>query len=174
AVQSVTVSRPSIVDRYGLPFVEVRGEIVGIGWGGVDRTNAFRQTQYQYRYPYVLRIPFGWDGTLVVHRHGTSAIALWERLEAALGERNFARRFHETADRVISDTALQPSRRWAYFAVNQTPVAPGGGYNTLAISDDPTLDGAPLHSMLDVTIGRDLALVAKRLLKVLSLREPRI
>jgi hypothetical protein len=173
AVRTVTASAPSVVHRYGLLYIEVRGEVEGIGWGGVDRANAFRQTHYEYRYPYVLRIPFGWDGTLVVHRHGTGPIALWEGLEATLGERNFARRFNETADRVVSDAALHPSRRWAYFAVNQTPVAAGGGYTTLAISDDPSVSGAPLHSMLDVPVGRDFALVAKRLLKVLYWREPR-
>mgnify|MGYP003576875436 CR=1 FL=1 len=174
AVRSITVSTTDLVHRYGLLYIEVRGEVEGVGWGGVDRANAFKQTPYEYRYPYVLRIPFGWDGTLVVHRHGTGPIALWEGLEASLGERNFARQFHETADRVVSDTALHPSRRWAFFSVNQTPVAPGGGYTTLAISDDPSLDGTPLHSMLDVPVGRDLALVGKRLLKVLRGREPRI
>jgi hypothetical protein len=174
AVHSITISTHDLVHRYGLLYIEVRGEIAGVGWGGVDRANAFKQTHYEYRYPYVLRIPFGWDGTLVVHRHGTGPIALWEGLEASLGERNFARQFHETADRVVSDAALHPSRRWAYFAVNQTPVAEGGGYTTLAISDDPTLDGTPLHSMVDVPVGRDFALVAKRLLKVLRWREPRI
>jgi hypothetical protein len=174
AVRNITVSAPDLVHRYGLLYIEVRGEVEGVGWGGVDRTNAFRQTHYEYRYPYVLRIPFGWDGTLVVHRHGTGPITLWEGLEASLGERNFARQFHETADRVVSDAALHPSRRWAFFAVNQTPVAPGGAYNTLMISDDPSLDGTPLHSVLDVPVGRDLALVAKRLMKVLAWRAPRI
>jgi hypothetical protein len=174
AVRSITVSAPDLVHRYGLLYIEVRGEVEGVGWGGVDATNAFRQTHYDYRYPYVLRIPFGWDGTLVVHRHGTAPIALWEGLEASLGERNFARQFHETADRVVSDAALHPSRRWAFFAVNQTPVAPGGAYTTLAISDDPALDGAPLHSMLDVPVGRDFALVAKRLMKMLAWQTPRV
>lgn len=174
AVRRVTVSRPGVVHRYGLLYIEVRGIIEGVGWGGVDRANAFLKTHYDYRYPYVLRIPFGWDGTLVVHRHGTGPIALWEGLEASLGDRNFARNFHETADRVVSDAALHPSRNWAFFAVNQTPVAPGGGYTTLAISDDPSLDGQPVHSMVDVPIGRNLALVAKRLLKTVHRREPRI
>ena len=174
AVRRITVSAPDLVHRYGLFYIEVRGEVEGVGWGGVDRANAFKQTHYDYRYPYVLRIPFGWDGTLVVHRHGTGPIALWEGLEASLGERNFARQFHETADRVVSDAALHPSRRWAFFAVNQTPVAPGGGYTTLTISDDPALDGTPLHSMVDVPVGRDLALVAKRLSKVVAWRAPRM
>jgi hypothetical protein len=173
AVRSISFS-PNLVHRYGLLYIEVRGEVEGVGWGGVDRTNAFKQTHYEYRYPYVLRIPFGWDGTLVVHRHGTGPIALWEGLEATFGERNFARQFHETADRVVSDAALHPSRRWAFFAVNQTPVAPGGAYTTLTISDDPALDGTPLHSMVDVPVGRDLALVAKRLMQVLAWRAPRI
>ena len=106
AVHSITISTHDLVHRYGLLYIEVRGEIAGVGWGGVDRANAFKQTHYEYRYPYVLRIPFGWDGTLVVHRHGTGPIALWEGLEASLGERNFARQFHETADRVVSDAAL--------------------------------------------------------------------
>lgn len=174
AVRSVTVSRPSFVHRYGLLYLEMRGEIEGVGWGGVSPTDAFLQTHYEYRYPYVLRIPFAWDGTLVVHRHGTGPIALWEGLEAALGERNFGRRFHESADRIVSDAALHPSRRWAFFAVNQTPVAPGGAFNTVAISDDPSVDGTPVHSMLDVPVGRDFALLAKRLLKVLHWKKPRI
>jgi hypothetical protein len=174
AVHSVTVAEYEFVRRYGLLYIEVRGEIEGVGWGGVDRSNAFKQTHYDYRYPYVLRMPFGWDGTLVVHRHGTGPITLWEGLEASLGERNFARDFHETADRVLADAALHPSRRWAFFAVNQTPVAPGGAYNTHMISDDPSLNGTPLHSILDVPVGRDFALVAKRLMKLLYGREPRI
>jgi hypothetical protein len=171
-VRQVTVGPPVYVRRYGLGYSEVRGEIEGVGWGGQDAAGTLRRAHYGYKLAYVLRIPPRWDGTLVVHRHGTGPFALWQGLEASLGERNFARRFHETADRLVSDVALHPDRRWAFFAVNQTPVDPDGAFNTLVLPDDPSGGGAPVHSMLDVPIGRDTALLAKRLLKRLRGRAP--
>jgi hypothetical protein len=171
-IRQVTVDPPVHVRRYGLGYSELRGEIEGVGWGGQDAAGTLRQAHYGYKLAYVLRIPSRWDGTLVVHRHGTGPFALWQGLEASLGERNFARKFHETADRLVSDVALHPDRRWAFFAVNQTPVDPGGAFNTLVLPDDPSGGGAPVHSMLDVPIGRDTALLAKRLLLRLRGRAP--
>lgn len=172
-IRQVTLSPPTSVRRYGLHYTEVRGEIEGIGWGG-DTDAGLLTAHYAYRLPYVLRIPPGWDGTLVVHRHGVGPTALWRALEQTLGPRNFGRTFHETADRFVSDVALHPDRRWAFFAVNQTPVEPGGRLNTRLVPDDPSQEGAPVHSMWDVPIGRDTAMLAKRLLKVLRGREAAI
>ena len=174
SIQRVTVSSVVMVRRFGLIYDEIRGQIGGIGWGGQDAANVFRQAHYSYRYPYVLRIPPGWNGTLVVHRHGTGPLALWQLLEASLGDRNGARAFHESADRFVSDVALSPSRRWAFFAVNQVPVDPGGAFNTVVVAGDPSGGGAPVQSMLDVPVGRDTALVAKRLLRILAGRQPRV
>jgi hypothetical protein len=174
SVRRVTVASAVAVHRLGLTYEEIRGQIEGIGWGGQDAANVRRQAHYTYRYPYVLRIPPGWNGTLVVHRHGTGPIALWQTFEAGLGDRNGARAFHESADRFVSDVALSPSRRWAFFAVNQTPIDPGGAFNTLVVDGDPSGGGTPVHSMLDVPIGRDSALVAKRLVKMLAGRQPSV
>jgi hypothetical protein len=174
SIQQVTLSPAARVHRYGLKYSEVRGVIEGIGWGGQNAGGAFLQSHYNYRFPYVLRIPPRWDGTLVVHRHGVAPIALWQALEAALADRNFARAFHETADRLVSDVALHPSRRWAFFAVNQTPIEPGGGFNTLVVEGDPNGGGTPVHSMLDVPIARDTAMLAQHLLKVLRGRTPNV
>jgi hypothetical protein len=172
SIQQVTLSPAASVHRYGLEYSEVRGVIEGIGWGGQTAGGTFLQAHYSYRSAYVLRIPPGWDGTLVVHRHGVAPIALWQALEAALADRNFARAFHETADRLVSDVALHPSRRWAFFAVNQTPIDPGGAFNTLVVPDDPSGGGTPVHSMLDVPIARDTAMLAQHLLRVLRGRTP--
>lgn len=79
---------------------------------------------------YVLRIPPGWDGTLVVFRHGAAPMAFWLDLEQRLGPRNIGPFFHEVADRFVSDVALDPRRRWAFFAVNQTPVDANGQFTT--------------------------------------------
>jgi hypothetical protein len=173
-IRQVTVSRPVPVYRYGLFYFEIRGVIEGVGWGGQNSANVRLQQHYTYRLPYVLRVPPGWKGTVVVHRHGTAAIALWQSLEATLGERSFGRRFHETADRFVSDVAMDPRRGWAFFAVNQTPVDPGGAFNTHLLGDsgNPADLGAPVHSMFDVPIGRDTAVLAKRLLRVITGRTP--
>lgn len=172
-IQQVTLSPPVSVQRYGLHYTEVRGEIEGIGWGGTNDDGRLT-SHYTYRLPYVLRIPPGRDCTLVVHRHGVAPIGFWVMLEENLGSRNFGRTFHETADRFVSDVALHPDRRWALFAVNQTPVDSSGGFNTRLVPDDPNQVGAPVHSMWDVPIGRDTAMLAKHLLKLMRGREPAI
>jgi alpha/beta hydrolase family protein len=124
-ISEVTLSEPVRIQRAGLEYFEVRGTIDGVGWGG---ENGFvrLESHYTYGLPYVLRIPVGWNGTLVVFRHGTSSIAQWKALESTLGRRNIGRTFHEYADRVVSDVALHPARRWAFFAVNYTPFALDG------------------------------------------------
>jgi hypothetical protein len=169
-VSRVTVPPPTHVDRFGLNYLEVRGTIAGVGWGGMPVT---LRCHYSYELPYVLRIPPAWDGGLVVFRHGSAPLALWEQLEAALGAASLGRVFHEQADRFLSDVALHPSRRWAYFAVNQVGVAPGGAHNTRLVGGEPGCpEGMPTQSILDVSIGRDHALLAQHLLHTLRGRRP--
>ncbi|HET9362495.1 MAG TPA: alpha/beta hydrolase domain-containing protein, partial [Vicinamibacterales bacterium] len=128
---------------------------------------------YTYALPFVLRIPPDWSGGLVTFRHGAAALALWEQLEADLGSRSIGRIFHETSDRMVSDVALQPGRRWAFFAVNYVGVAPGGTHNTLVLGGEPgCTEGTPTQGIADVTITRDHALLARHLLKTLRGREP--
>ena len=123
--------------------------------------------------PFVLRIPAAWSGGLVTFRHGAAGLALWEELEAALGSRSVGRIFHETTDRMVSDVALHPERRWAFFAVNYVGVAPGGVHNTLIVGGEPgCTEGTPTQGIVDVTTTRDHALLARHLLKTLRGREP--
>jgi hypothetical protein len=109
---------------------------------------------------------------LAVYRHGSAPLALWEALEDELGARSIGRIFHESADRFIADVALHPARRWAFFAVNQVGVAPGGGYNTRLLGEPDCAAGVPTQSIVDVTIARDHAVLAQRLLRILRGREP--
>jgi hypothetical protein len=159
--------------RHGLEYEERRGEIEGVGWGGVDINNVRPNRHYTYRASYVLRIPPGWDGTLVVFRHGSAPIATWIELEETLGPDNFGRFFHELADRFISDVALDPRRRWAFFAVNQIPVDANGEFTTFLIEEDGST-GAPVQSIVDVPIARDMTRVGQHLLKRLRGRRPAV
>jgi hypothetical protein len=168
-VSAVTLSPPASVHRLGLVYSEIRGTITGVGWGGQPVT---LRCHYAYELSYVLRIPPAWSGGLVVFRHGSAPLELWQDLEAALGERNLGRIFHEQADRFVSDVALDPRRRWAFFAVNQTGVAPGGAHNTRLVGEPGCPEGTPTQSPLDVSIARDHALLAQYLLKVLRGRPP--
>ena len=127
-IRRVTLAAPASVHRAGLSYSEIRGTIEGVGWGGQPVT---MRCHYSYVLPFVLRIPAAWSGGLVTFRHGAAGLALWEELEAALGSRSIGRIFHETVDRMVSDVALHPARRWAFFAVNYVGVAPGGAHNTL-------------------------------------------
>jgi hypothetical protein len=169
-IRRVTVSPPASVHRAGLSYSEIRGTIEGVGWGGQPTT---LRCHYSYALPFVLRIPPAWSGGLVTFRHGSAPLALWEDLEAAIGSRSIGRIFHETADRMVSDVALHPSRRWAFFAVNYVGVAPGGVHNTLLVGGEPgCTGGAATQGIADVTITRDHALLARHLLKTLRGREP--
>ena len=172
-VTGVTVSGPSRLRRLGLNYEERRGEIEGVGWGGVDINGARTNQHYTYRVSYVLRIPPGWDGTLVVFRHGAAPLAFWLDLEQRLGPRNIGRYFHEVADRFVSDVALDPQRRWAYFAVNQTPVDAGGQFTTFLDPEEPG-GGTPVQTIADVPIARDTTRVGQQLLNWLRGRHPKL
>ena len=170
SVHRVTLSPPASVSRAGLHYSEIRGTIEGIGWGSQPVT---ARCHYSYVLSYVLRIPPAWSGGLVTFRHGAAGLALWEQIEAEIGSRSIGHIFHETADRMISDVALHPSRRWAFFAVNYVGVAAGGAHNTLLLGNEPgCVEGTPTQGIVDVTITRDHALVARHLLKALRGREP--
>jgi hypothetical protein len=173
SVTSVTVSRPSRLRRLGLNYEERRGEIEGVGWGGTDITGARTNQHYTYRVSYVLRIPSGWDGTLVVFRHGAAPMTFWLDLEQRLGPRNFGRFFHEVADRFVSDVALDPRRRWAFFAVNQTPVDANGQFTTFLNLEEPGA-GTPVQTTADVPIARDTTRVGQQLLKWARGRRPKL
>jgi hypothetical protein len=169
-IRRVTLSAPASIHRAGLSYSEIRGTIEGVGWGGQPAT---LRCHYSYVLPFVLRIPPAWSGGLVTFRHGSAGLALWEDLEAALGSRSIGRIFHETVDRMVSDVALDPSRRWAFFAVNYVGVAAGGAHNTLLLGGEPgCTGGTPTQGIVDVTITRDHALLARHLLKKLRGREP--
>jgi Alpha/beta hydrolase domain len=127
-VDTVTLSDPVRVQRAGLEYFEVRGTVEGVGWGGNNGINL--ESHYTYKFPYVLRVPVNWNGTLVVFRHGSAGMLVWKRAEVTLGSRNVGRTFHEYADRLISDVALHPARGWAYFSVNYTPFAVDGKLTT--------------------------------------------
>jgi Alpha/beta hydrolase domain len=172
-VTNVTVSMPSRLRRLGLDYEERRGEIEGVGWGGTDINNARTGQHYTYRVSYVLRIPPGWDGTLVVFRHGAAPMRFWLDLEQRLGPRNTGRFFHEVADRFVSDVALDTRRRWAFFAVNQTPVDANGQFTTFLNPEEPG-GGTPVQTMADVPIARDTTRVGQQLLKWLRGRHPTV
>ena len=168
-VSQVTLPPPASIHRLGLVYSEIRGTIKGIGWGG--STAALLKCPYEYELPYVLRIPPGWDGGLVIFRHQFERADLVAPWEEAYGDRNFYRVIHEEADRSISDVALHPNRRWAFFAVNQTGVAPGGAFNTRLLEAPGCTAGTPVTSLRDTSIARDHALLAQRLLKLLRDRD---
>jgi hypothetical protein len=172
-VTKVTISPPSRVRRHGLRFEERRGEIEGIGWGGTDIANNRMTQHYTYRVSYVLRVPPRWDGTLVVFRHGAAPMTFWIERERLLGDRATGRFFHEVADRAVSDVALDPRRRWAFFSVNQTPLDKNGQFTAFLLDDDGT-SGAPVQTMADVPIARDTTRVGERLLEWLRGRSPRV
>ena len=169
-VRRVTLSPPANVSRAGLSYSEIRGTIEGVGWGSQPAT---ARCHYSYALSYVLRIPAAWSGGLVTFRHGAAGLGLWEQLEAEVGSRSIGRIFHEAADRLISDVALHPSRRWAFFAVNYVGVAPGGAHNTLLLGHEPgCVEGTATQAIIDVTTTRDHTLLARHLLRSLRGREP--
>ena len=122
---------------------------------------------------YVLTDTPGWDGTLLVFRHGSSPLAVWIDLEQRLGPRSFGRFFHELADRYTSDVALDPRRRWAFFAVNQVPVDANGELTTFLVDENGVL-GDAVHPIVDVPIARDTTRAGQWLLKRLEGRSPRL
>jgi hypothetical protein len=168
-ISRVTLSAPARIERLGLVYSEIRGTIEGVGWGGMPLS---LKCHYAYELPYVLRIPPDWDGGLVIHRHGAAELAVFEGLEASVGERSLGRIFHESADRLVSDVAVHPGRRWAFFAVNQVGAAPGGTHNTRLLGEPGCPEGTPTQSMVDIPIARDHALLAQRLMRVLEGRDP--
>lgn len=140
-VTEVSFSEPVLIRRTGVEYSEVTGTIKGVGWGG-ENGYVRLESHYTYTLPYVLRIPVGWRGTLVVFRHGSAPLTFWKGSETSFGPRNTGRVFHESADRFISDVALAPSRRWAFFAVNYTPYAVAGRLsNYLLPGTDDDNDG---------------------------------
>ena len=115
------------------------------------------------------------DGTARLWSFATAAapMTFWLDLEQRLGTRNFGRFFHEVADRFVSDVALDPRRRWAFFAVNQTPVDANGQFTTFLNPEEPG-GGTPVHTMGDVPIARDTTRVGQQLLKRLEGRHPKL
>ena len=136
-IREVTLSELRRIQRAGLEYFEVTGLIDGIGWGGAGIFGRL-ESHYTYRVPYVLRVPIGWTGTLVVFRHPNSGFLNWKQAEASLGTRNIGRHFHEYSDWLVSDVALHPTRKWAFFAINYTPFALDGRPSLFSLpgSDD--------------------------------------
>jgi hypothetical protein len=168
-VSSVTLAPAADIHRRGLTYLEIRGLVRGVGWGGMPIA---LRCHYTYELPFVLRVPPAWSGGLVVFTQGAANLPVWEDLEVRLGEGSIGRVFHEQADRHVSDVALHPSRRWAFFAVNTVGVAPGGAHNTLLIGGEPgCAEGVATQAMVDVPTARNHALLARHLLKVLRGRE---
>jgi hypothetical protein len=169
-VTSVTLSPPASIHRLGLDYSEIRGNIQGVGWGG-SSTGGLLQCHYTYDLPYVLRVPPEWDGGLVIYRHQYDQVDGIVPWETAFGDRSFFRVIHEAEDRAFSDAAVHPGRRWAYFAVNTTGVAPGGAYNSLVVDAPGCTGGTPVSASRDTPIARDHALLAQYLLKLLLDRD---
>ena len=128
---------------------------------------------YSYVLPFVLRIPAAWSGGLVTFRHGAAG--------SPCG-RNSKRRWAPEALGASSTrqwtawsptSRFDPRHRWAFFAVNYVGVAPGGAHNTLLLGGEPgCAEGTPTQGIVDVTMTRDHALLARHLLKTLRGREP--
>ena len=149
-VRQVTLSEPTRINRSGLDYYEVKGTIEGIGWGGAGAGAVRYESPYTYKVPYVLRIPMGYHGTLVVFRHGNAAFEAWAALDRRFGPRSIGRVFQDYGDRVVSDAALHPMRRWAYFSVNYTLLALDGRPSSFLLpgSDDDNdgrIDEDPLQ-----------------------------
>jgi len=170
-VSSVTLSPPESVHRLGLTYQEIRGRIRGVGWGG-STDAGFLNCPYAYEVPYVLRIPPAWSGGLVIYRHQHDALATYEAYESFFGSRNWARANHENADRYASDVALHPNRGWAFFAVNQSGVLPGGAHDSTVLDAPGCTASTPVQSDRDVPIARDHARLAQYLLTVLREQAP--
>ena len=102
-VDTVTMSDAVRIQRAGLEYVEVRGTIEGVGWGGNNGTQL--RSHYSYKFPYVLRIPVSWNGTLVVFRHGSQGLLGWKRAEVVL-------RITQRQPGTSTNTAIEWSRMW--------------------------------------------------------------
>jgi hypothetical protein len=171
SVSSVTYSDPRRVERDGLNYFEVKGNIRGTGWGGewsdlagpapVVSSNG----HYGYDVPFVLRWQSNWDGTLVYYGHGRTDLGLLAFADGFLGADNEGRRLEEEG-RFISDAVLMPDRSYAFFSANLNGLKGDGGFSIISL--EGPFAGQPVMATVDAPIARDITQVAKRLLQRLA------
>ena len=171
-ITSVTYADPKLVHRNGMTYYEVLGSVQGRGWGGAADTldapgpTFDAETHYDYNVPFVLRFRSSFNGTLLFYAHGYPNLGLSLFLESIAGSSNEARHIDELESLYVADAALTGDRSHALFAANLGGLRRDGGFAATAL-EGPFV-GQSLNLALDVPIARDLALVAKRLLALLS------
>jgi hypothetical protein len=173
-VDSVTFTRPRVIHDQGRDYFEVTGSIAGTGWGGqwqqLDGPGPVTDTTSHYTYdiPFVLRWHVLWDGTLVYYSHGRTSLALLTLAESVLGPQNEGRA-QELEGTFVSDAMLTWDRRHAFFAPNVGGLRRDGTYSMHAV--EGPFAGSPVAGTIDAATARDLARVAKLLLKRFTHRD---
>ena len=176
SIVSVTYESPVLVKRDGFNYREVLGTVKGIAWGGefqdlsgplLPPPEPFASlSHYSYSIPFVLRWPDNWDGMLVAYAHGYTPLGFSVLFEGDLGNDNESRRFDIAEGQFVSDAAVGAKRGHAFFAINLSGLDRHGKFS--AIATEGPYAGLPVNPSVDVPVWRDMALVAKRLLRQLS------
>jgi hypothetical protein len=167
SITSVTYGSPAKITRQGITFYELQGSVQGIGWGGgLDSMGGpgpttHAEAHYAYDVPFVLRLPAGFDGTLLYYQHGYASLGFSAVLDFFLGADNDARRFDLLESGYVAWPALQGNRRHAVFAANLGGLRRDGSF-AATITEGPHT-GTPVNMGVDVPISRDLAVLARRL-----------
>jgi hypothetical protein len=128
-VDSVTYSGPADVVFEGIPAVEIRGTVSGVGWGGGGVVARAANAHYDYNIPFVARWrKQGAAPRLVFYNHGGGATLMIaikrEKLTGTANQHRFAER---SGDLLIGVPALLDGA--TYVAINRRGMRGDGTFS---------------------------------------------
>jgi hypothetical protein len=151
-VNSLTYSDPVEVTIRGMPVVEIRGTVSGVGWGGTGIVARASSSHYHYDIPFVARWrKHGPSNRLVFYNHGGGSSVLGAvKRNKEVGEAN-ANRFAElNGDGLVGVPAMLDHA--AYVSINRRGLRGDGTFSATYLAPI-----APLTAAEVATLEADLA-----------------
>ena len=146
-VDTVTHSNPTDVVLDGLPAVEIRGTVTGVGWGGSGLVTRAADAHYRYDIPFVARWRRGCTcQRLVFYNHGGGLNLIGAVLrEKQVGAANSNRTAELNGDLLVGIPALLDQS--AYISINRRGLRGDGTFSATYLPPTPPLDAAEVMQL---------------------------
>jgi hypothetical protein len=144
---SVTYSDPRDLQIHGIPAVEIKGTVSGVGWGGAGIVARAANAKYHYHIPFVARWRKQNPGNrLVFYNHGGGATLIAavkrDKLAGAANPNRFA---ELNGDLLIGVPALLDGA--TYVSINRRGMRGDGTFSATYEASVPTLTAAEVDAI---------------------------
>jgi hypothetical protein len=144
---SVTYSDPVDVVIRGMPVVEIRGTVSGVGWGGAGLVARAANAHYRYEIPFVARWrKHGPSKRLVFYNHGGGPSVIAAVLkEKETGGKSAHRTAELNGDLLVGVPALLDHA--VYVSINRRSLKNDGKFSATYLAPVPPLTAAEVHDI---------------------------